>query len=65
LLATATPEPAAAVVDAAVLCVGVLAAVDAVLDVVLELLLLPQPASNATAAMAPAPRVMGRLNVAS
>jgi hypothetical protein len=65
LVCTATPAPAAAVVDAAVLCVGVLVGVDAALDVVLELLLLPQPASSAIAAVAAAPRTRGRLNVAS
>jgi hypothetical protein len=53
------------VVEVAVLCVGVLAGVAAELDVVLELLLLPQPASSATAAIAGAPSARGRLKVAS
>jgi hypothetical protein len=65
LVCSATPEPEAAAVGVAVLCVGVLAGVEAALDVVLELLLLPQPASSATAAVAAAPRARGRLKVAS
>jgi hypothetical protein len=52
------------VAEVAVLCVGVLAWVEAALEVVLELLL-PQPASSATAAVAAAPRARGRLKVAS
>jgi hypothetical protein len=66
LVCTDTPEAAAGVVAAAVLWVGVLAGVEAELEVVLELLLLlPQPASSATAAIAAAPSAMGRLNLAS
>jgi hypothetical protein len=63
LVATAIPGPAAAaVVDAAVLCVGVLAAVEA-----LELLelLLPHPASSTAVAAPAAPRARVRLTVAS
>ena len=61
-VATGSPAPAGAVlVDAAVLCVGVLAGVDAAVELLLELLLEPQPASNAAATLAVAARVSPRV----
>jgi hypothetical protein len=54
-----TPGPAAAVVAAAVLWVGVLAAVDAAVE--LLLLELPQPANSATAEAAVAARPRERV----
>jgi hypothetical protein len=60
-----TPGAAAVVAAAAVLCVGVLAALAADVEPVLLLELLPQPASSATADAAAAATPRERVTYAS
>jgi hypothetical protein len=65
LVCTATPEVAAVVVLVeAALWVGVLAGAEAALEL-LEVPLLPQPASSTKAAVPAVPRARGRFTVAS
>jgi hypothetical protein len=64
LVAIVVAAPDEAVVAAAVLCVGVLAGVEAAVEL-LDELLLPHPASSASADTPAAPMARGLLTVAS